>query len=140
MNNIALDDAIKFANTAAAISLSRIGEVDAIPEIDEVLDNSGLREKFGLKSSTSTVAAPVDPQPLAPNVIVQGTEQQVMNGGVNQEYVSVPASDGQGVVNNTQESSLNIPNMNNAQAFGGQPAPVNMLETTNNNINQNTNV
>ena len=47
-NDVKIDDAIKFADTAAAISISRIGEVGAIPTVDEVLDNSGLREKLGL--------------------------------------------------------------------------------------------
>ena len=46
MKGLELDDAVKFANTAAAISLSKIGEEPAIPTLDEALDNSGLRDKF----------------------------------------------------------------------------------------------
>lgn len=46
LNGLNLDDSLKLANTAAAISLSRIGEVAAIPTIDEVLDNTGLRDKL----------------------------------------------------------------------------------------------
>ena len=46
MKGLALDDAIKLANTAAAISLSKIGEEPSIPTLDEALDNSGLRDKF----------------------------------------------------------------------------------------------
>lgn len=68
MNNIDLDDAIKFANTAAAISLSRIGEVDAIPEVDEVLDNSGLREMFGMISNKTKQISTSSPETNTLNV------------------------------------------------------------------------
>lgn len=54
-NEVDLDDAIKFANTAAALSLQKIGEAEAIPEIDDVLDNCGLREKLGLATKRSSV-------------------------------------------------------------------------------------
>lgn len=140
MNNIALDDAIKFANTAAAISLSRIGEVDAIPEIDEVLDNSGLREKFGLKDNTQTSAAPVAPQPLAPNANV--SSQDVSSS----QNMQMPQSDySQSAFADTQSNVAEQPNMqpsfNNMQnqELQSTPAPVNMLEP-NNNINPNSNV
>ena len=53
MNNVSLDDSIKLANVAAGLSLAKVGEVSAIPEIDDVLNNSGLREKLGLGSSKS---------------------------------------------------------------------------------------
>lgn len=159
MNNIALDDAIKFANTAAAISLSRIGEVDAIPEIDEVLDNSGLREKFGLKSSTSTVAAPIDPQPLAPNSNnVISTEASVDNGVETTQEASESTSleTAQEVIPTEQVSQAasipspdvfmqtpnnNQPNMQPSETtnISSPAAPVNMLEP-NNNINTNQNV
>lgn len=89
MNNIALDDAIKFANTAAAISLTKIGEVDAIPEIDDVLDNSGLREKFGLSNNTVTQASPIAPQPLAPASNVNSMEtppEQASSQDFNQAF------------------------------------------------------
>lgn len=138
MNNIALDDAIKFANTAAAISLSRIGEVDAIPEIDEVLDNSGLREKFGLKSNTTTNVAPVVPQPLAPNVsapqaeVTQGVQAQ--QGEIQQ----APTENNQSNVTTQQSMPVAFNNMQN-QELQSTPAPVNMLEP-NNNINPNSNV
>lgn len=138
MNNIALDDAIKFANTAAAISLSRIGEVDAIPEIDEVLDNSGLREKFGLKSNTTTNVAPVVPQPLAPNVsapqaeVTQGVQAQ--QGEIQQ----APTENNQSNVTPQPSMPVAFNNMQN-QELQSTPAPVNMLEP-NNNINPNSNV
>jgi len=67
-NEIGLDDAIKLANTAAAISLTKIGEVDAIPEFDDVLDNSGLREKLGMQKAVTVAATPTEVQPLNPNV------------------------------------------------------------------------
>lgn len=142
MNNIALDDAIKFANTAAAISLSRIGEVDAIPEIDEVLDNSGLREKFGLKSSGATVAAPIDPQPLAPNANInqtmENTSQAPQDAVVNQETQNAFGNENPVAMNdNPQVQAFNVPVMNT-----GVPSGVNQFnnQDVNNNINQNTNV
>ena len=149
MNNIALDDAIKFANTAAAISLSRIGEVDAIPEIDEVLDNSGLREKFGLKSSASTVAAPVAPQPLAQNANVtseattDATQAEQVEVTPQVDAFQMPANNMQ---NNVVNSGVDINNLqmpiNNVQnqEIPSNPAPVNMLEPNTNNINANNNV
>lgn len=81
MNEVNIDDAIKLANTSAAISLSKIGEVDAIPEIDVVLDNSGLREKLGMaKKEDNTAKTPVEVAPLNPEINVQvnnGTEAQM---------------------------------------------------------------
>lgn len=69
IHEIALDDAIKFANTAAAISLAKIGEVDSIPELNDVLDNSGLKEKLGFGSNqTQQQAVPQSVEPLNPNV------------------------------------------------------------------------
>lgn len=65
-NNMDLDDAIKLANTAAAISISRIGEVPSIPELDEVLDNSGLREKLGLAREKQTEVKAQEVTPLNP--------------------------------------------------------------------------
>lgn len=66
-----IDDAIKLANTAAAISLTKIGEVDAIPELDDVLDNSGLREKLGLtKKENNASATPAAIEPLNPNATI----------------------------------------------------------------------
>ena len=57
MNNVSLDDSIKLANVSAGLSLAKVGEVSAIPEIDDVLDNSGLREKLGLGSRKSQTEA-----------------------------------------------------------------------------------
>ena len=54
MNNVSLDDSIKLANVAAGLSLAKIGEASAIPEIDDVLDNSGLREKLGIAKRNKT--------------------------------------------------------------------------------------
>ncbi len=105
VNSVAIDDAIKFANTAAAISISRIGEVPAIPSVDEVLDNSGLREKLGLGSSQSTTPSPAPAQEPAP---------------MNPQY--------QSAANNTTELVNTEPDANTATAFGsapvqGNPAP-----------------
>lgn len=90
MNEVALDDAIKLANTAAAISLSKIGEVDAIPEIDDVLDNSGLREKLGLaKKENHAANTPAEITPLNPNIGVEvnnatDAQMEAVGNSVNQ--------------------------------------------------------
>lgn len=61
-NSLNIDDAIKLANTAAGLSISKIGDVSAIPTLDEVLDNSGLKEIVKPStSSTPTPAAEVTP-------------------------------------------------------------------------------
>lgn len=70
INNLTLDEAVKFANTAAAISLSKIGEEPAIPTIDEALDNSGLRDRFKIDTTqiaqvgTQTAEAAPQEQPV----------------------------------------------------------------------------
>lgn len=43
---LTLDESIKFGNTAASISLSVVGEVPSIPELQTVMDNSGLGDKI----------------------------------------------------------------------------------------------
>ena len=43
---LTLDESIKFANTAASLSLSKLGEVTSIPELNDVMDNCGLTEKI----------------------------------------------------------------------------------------------
>ncbi len=43
---LSLDESIKFGNTAASISLSVIGEVPSIPELQVVMDNSGLGDRI----------------------------------------------------------------------------------------------
>lgn len=68
IKEVSLDDAIKFANTAAAISLTKIGEEAAIPTLEEVLNNSGLKEKFGVVDTmTTTIAQAQEVTPLMPN-------------------------------------------------------------------------
>ena len=83
IRNISLDDAIKFADTAASISLARVGEVDSIPELMEVLENSGLKEKFGIIESVQKQAVPENIEPIhsseVENNIVTNHNQQVQN-------------------------------------------------------------
>jgi hypothetical protein len=79
MNNVSLDDSIKLANVAAGLSLAKIGEVSAIPEIDDVLDNSGLREKLGLgsrKTQTNEVKWEGDINYAPPEIRAQIEAQQ----------------------------------------------------------------
>ena len=61
MHDIKIDEAIKFANTSAAISLTKVGEEPAIPTLDEVFDNSGLRDEFkSYKPQETAPEAPVE--------------------------------------------------------------------------------
>lgn len=126
MNEVVLDDAIKLANTAAAISLSRIGEVDAIPEIDDVLDNSGLREKLGLaKKETAISKTPAEIAPLNPNADVEVNDAtQAQMEAVNEATQEMSAAfNSMPDMNGTQNMSAE------AQNYGGTP--------TDNNIQMN---
>ncbi|MCH5167691.1 MAG: hypothetical protein J1F35_07390 [Erysipelotrichales bacterium] len=129
MNEVELDDAIKLANTAAAISQTKIGEVEAIPEIDEVLDNSGLREKLGLaKKQINVAATPVAVQPLNPNVTV--------NTGGSAVQVQTQAEN----IATTQDAFNTVPNMANQNVempmqatsqVAAQPQVVNQTQNQN---------
>lgn len=91
INQIDVDDAIKLANTAAAISLSRIGEVEAIPERDEVLDNSGLREKLGLvKNEVNKTAIPTAIEPLNPTIKTADASIEMPEVQVSESTTSTP--------------------------------------------------
>ena len=83
IRNVNLDDAIKFADTAASISIGKVGEVDSIPELMEVLENSGLKEKFGIVESTQKQAIPETIEPIhsseVENNIVTNHNQQEQN-------------------------------------------------------------
>lgn len=83
IRNVNLDDAIKFADTAASISIGKVGEVDSIPELMEVLENSGLKEKFGIVESTQKQAIPETIEPIhsseVENNIVTNHNQQGQN-------------------------------------------------------------
>ena len=86
IRNVNLDDAIKFADTAASISIGKVGEVDSIPELMEVLENSGLKEKFGIVESTQKQAIPDTIEPIhsseVENNIVTNHNQQEQNSSV----------------------------------------------------------
>ncbi|MCR4581488.1 MAG: hypothetical protein K5666_03145 [Bacilli bacterium] len=86
MKGLDIDDAVKFANTAAAISLSKIGEEPSIPTLDEALDNSGLRDKFAAAKEVTAASGPatkqeveqavqVETAPEAPQQPVEATPQ-----------------------------------------------------------------
>ncbi len=98
IRNINLDDAIKFADTAASISIGKIGEVDSIPELMEVLENSGLKEKFGIVENEQKQAVPETIEPIhssevennivtnhTPEVPVNEVNQNVAFGEMNQQ-------------------------------------------------------
>ena len=86
IRNVNLDDAIKFADTAASISIGKVGEVDSIPELMEVLENSGLKEKFGIVESTQKQAIPETIEPIhsseVEDNIVTNHNQQEQNSSV----------------------------------------------------------
>ena len=90
IKNLTLDDAIKFANTSAGISLSKIGEAAAIPELDEVLDNSGLREKFGMAKASVAPAQAEAPAPLHPNAYEAAPVANNATPDMNSMQVAAP--------------------------------------------------
>jgi len=115
-NNMSLDDGIKLANTAGAISISKLGEVDSIPTLDEVLDNSGLREKLlSYRKEAVSPAQAAEVTPLNPGY--SSTQQ------ANNESSALPEQ------NNVQAPTPVIDNGMNV-AFGAapvvnpEPAPV----------------
>lgn len=130
-NNMVLDDAIKFANTAAAISITKIGEAIAIPELDEVLDNSGLREKLGQAREVNKApveAVNVNPIQIDNNVLT--TKSNPINNNVTtQEQVSTPnvAQEGPSTPNVVQEQ-ISTPD-NNINVYQTPVQTVNTSET-----------
>lgn len=102
IKEIGLDDAIKFANTAAAISLTRIGEEAAIPDLNEVLSNSGLKEKFGFKEEArNTVAQAQEVTPIRVN--------NQMNNGTFKENEQVPVENVNNEVALVQKTVVSTP-------------------------------
>ena len=61
-----LDEAIKFANTATSIGLGKIGEVDAIPELDAIVTNSGLEARFKELREKANIEAGIISKPSSP--------------------------------------------------------------------------
>lgn len=123
---LSIDDSIKLANTAAGLSISKIGEVAALPTLDEVLDNSGLRAKVSPQSSETVApaqAAEVTPlNPQAEAMVAQGqmvaqaapgvdpnaqVQVQVPNAGVVEQTPQVQAQDA------SQYQQMNYPQQNN---------------------------
>lgn len=105
MNNFSLDDAIKFADTAASISLSKIGEVDSIPELMVVLENSGLKDKMNISNENTVKQESVEP--LKSNEIENHIEvnnqniEKTMESPVNNQTVEQPIN------NNTYNQNVN---------------------------------
>lgn len=94
IRNVNLDDAIKFADTAASISIGKVGEVDSIPELMEVLENSGLKEKFGIVESTQKQAIPETIEPIHSsevenNIVTNHNQQEQNSSAVNDVNQSV---------------------------------------------------
>lgn len=78
---LSIDDAIKLANTAAGLSISKIGEVTGIPTLDEVLDNSGLRAKVAPQDNQGSFSTPTEAAevtPLNPQVVPSMSQQQII--------------------------------------------------------------
>lgn len=99
-NGVDIDKSIKLAEMAAALSLTKIGETTALPEIDEVLDNSGLRDKI-LKNNNQTQESP-QPTTVEQNII--GTSNNnigYQNSVASNEQVPSPINYQNNVSNNT---------------------------------------
>lgn len=144
-SNLDINDAIKLANTAAAISLTKIGEVSSIPELDEVLNNSGLRDKLeaaikgeGVQSSdvNTTAPAPLNPEyeneveNFAPNPEVASTEATVYQNieMVPSAFEQTPFVDGNhvNVPNDAQVATFTegmVVQNQNLNIENGVPAP-----------------
>lgn len=123
INQIEIDDAIKLANTAAAISQSKIGEIDSIPEVDEVLDNSGLREKLGLaKKQEQTSSTPAAIEPLNPNVSVNADQNSAANQN-NNPQVETQGQDAFNAVPDMNQNA-NPTEMPTMQTQTPQPIPM----------------
>ena len=79
---------LNFADTAASISIGKVGEVDSIPELMEVLENSGLKEKFGIVESTQKQAIPDTIEPIHSsevenNIVTNHNQQEQNSSAVN---------------------------------------------------------
>lgn len=110
-----LDNAIKFANTAAAISMSRIGEEPGIPKLTEVVENSGLQDV--IETSKPNETTPVDNTNVPgakpdPDIINNNAPAQPMVNAFTQKPVDTSPQ---------PVAQVNIPN----NAVNVQAAPVN---------------
>lgn len=122
---LSIDDAIKLANTAAGLSISKIGEVSAIPTLDEVLDNSGLRAKVAPQNNVSTgPAQAAEVTPLNPQV-----EANINQSPANPQ---MPVDQGQMAANPPQQNSAFQP-MGTVpqQVIQQNPQPTNMYDGNN---------
>ncbi len=107
-----IDDAIKLANTAAGLSISKIGEVPSIPTLDEVLDNSGLRAKIAPQTNQSSGPAQAqEVTPLNPQATVPNPQVAPQQNAVGQNPMAMP----------TQQVNQAVPN---PQAVVPQAAPM----------------
>ncbi|MDE5630796.1 MAG: carbohydrate kinase family protein [Bacilli bacterium] len=121
---LSVDDAIKLANTAAGLSISKIGEVVSIPTLDEVLDNSGLRAKVAPQTNQSTGPAQAqEVTPLNPQVAVQ-----------NQAVQQPAMVDQNNVAMQNPQATQVMPQQTSQQQVQAVPQPqpeTNMFDTTN---------
>ena len=98
-NGVDIDKSIKLAEMAAALSLTKIGETTALPEIDEVLDNSGLRDKI-LKNNNQTQESP-QPTTVEQNIIgTSNNNIDYQNSVASNEQVPSPINYQNNVSNN----------------------------------------
>lgn len=113
-----LDDVIKFANMAASLSCTKLGEEASIPELNDVLSNSGLQDRIKVKEQ-------------APNSVTPAPAEQVANPVVNQvvpEQTSVTP-----VTPIVQEEKPAIDPFNAAV----EPTPINNNQTIMNQVPNN---
>ena len=94
--DLSLDESVKFANTATSIGLGKVGEVDAIPNLQDVIDNSGLAARINEQKAKITgndYQAPTSTQaaPQATAVTAESVAAVTSNGAVES-----PATTNQG--------------------------------------------
>lgn len=154
IHDLNMDDAIKFSNTASALSLSKVGEVNAIPELNDIMENSGLKGKLMMQEQNpSTAVAPENPSPLNPNYKAlenEATNQNVTNNNIETQNMNANNTNiafnqqptlgsSNEVVNQQQVATPNVPNQNNAFIPSNNQNMVNQQVANSGNPLLNTN-
>lgn len=87
-NNI--NDALKFANIAAGLSLGKVGEENAIPELEDVIENSGLRSRLITNPNQAETILHGDGSNQA---VINSEVNTVNESNVTPESVSMPQAE-----------------------------------------------
>lgn len=61
-NNYSMDDSVKIANITAGLSLTKLGNINAVPDIKEVFDLAGLNKPATMIDQNNPEAEPITPE------------------------------------------------------------------------------